>query len=47
VGENVTVANFRTMLRYCTDNKLARFTFWEVNRDPTLAFTKVIGEFKG
>jgi len=47
VGENVTVAHFRTMLRYCTDKRLARFTFWELNRDPTLAFTKVIGEFRG
>ena len=44
-GENVTVANFKTMLAYAHQHKLARFTFWELNRDGNLQYTKVIGQF--
>jgi hypothetical protein len=33
VGENVSVANFRTMLSYAQLHHLARLTFWSVNRD--------------
>ena len=33
VGENVSVANFRTMLAYAQAHLLARLTFWSVNRD--------------
>jgi hypothetical protein len=33
VGENVSVANFRTMLAYAQLHHLARFTFWSVDRD--------------
>ena len=47
-GENVTVKNFETMLAYCEQHKLARFTYWELNRDnANLDYTKVIGRFKG
>jgi hypothetical protein len=33
VGENVSLANFRTMLAYAQLHHLARLTFWSVNRD--------------
>lgn len=33
VGENVSVADFRTMLAYAQVHHLARLTFWSVNRD--------------
>jgi chitinase len=47
-GENVTVGDFKTMLAYCQQHSLARFTYWELNRDNNgLAYTKVIGQFKG
>ncbi len=46
-GENVKVADFRTMLAYCQQHHLARFTFWELNRDGGLAYTKVIAQYKG
>jgi len=46
-GETVTVANFKTMLAYCQQHHLARFTFWEINRDGNLQYTKVIGQFHG
>jgi hypothetical protein len=47
-GENVSVANFRTMLQYCQQHHLARFTYWELNRDNgNLDYTKVIGQFTG
>jgi hypothetical protein len=42
---NVTVANFNTMLAYCQQHHLARFTFWELSRDPSLKYTRVIGKF--
>jgi hypothetical protein len=44
---NVTVGNFNTMLAYCRTHHLARFTFWELSRDPTLKYTRVIGQFTG
>jgi chitinase len=44
-GETVTVANFDTMLTYAHQHHLARFTFWELNRDGKLQYTKVIGQF--
>jgi hypothetical protein len=48
VGENVSVDNFNAMLGYCQAHKLARFTYWELNRDTkNLDYTKVIGQFKG
>jgi glucosylceramidase len=33
VGENVSVADFRTTLAYAQAHHLARLTFWSVNRD--------------
>jgi chitinase len=33
MGGVVTVADFRVMLRYVQAHHLARFTFWNVNRD--------------
>jgi chitinase len=45
---NVTVTNFETMLGYATAHNLGRFTYWELSRDNgSLAYTKVIGKFKG
>jgi hypothetical protein len=47
-GGNVTVANFKTMLAYCQQHNLARFTYWEMHLDnKNLDYTKVIGQFKG
>ncbi|MBG6141507.1 chitinase [Longispora fulva] len=46
-GETVTVANFRTMLGYANSHHLARYTFWELNRDGKLDYTKVIAQFTG
>jgi chitinase len=46
-GENVTVAHFKTMLKYCQQHHLARFTFWELNRDGNLQYAKVVGQFHG
>ena len=44
----VTVGAFNTMLKYCQQHHLARFTYWELNRDTGgLSFTKVIGKFQG
>ncbi|HEV7657890.1 MAG TPA: RICIN domain-containing protein [Mycobacteriales bacterium] len=33
VGENISIANFRTMLAYAQLHHLARLTFWSVDRD--------------
>jgi hypothetical protein len=33
VGEQVNLADFRTMLGYAQQHHLARLTFWSVNRD--------------
>src|SRR2546430_396866 len=46
-GENVTVQDFKNMLGYVQQHHLARFTFWELNRDGNLQYTKVIAQYKG
>jgi chitinase len=46
-GENVTVKDFQNMLGYEQQHHLARFTFWELNRDGNLQYTKVIAQYKG
>jgi hypothetical protein len=47
-GGNVTVDNFNGMLGYAEAHHLGRFTYWELSRDnSSLAYTKVIGKFKG
>jgi chitinase len=46
-GENVSVQDFRNMLTYERQHGLARFTFWELNRDGNLQYTKVIAQYKG
>ena len=47
-GEFVSVGDFNAMLGYCTAHNLARYTYWELNRDNgNLDYTKVIGKFKG
>ncbi len=46
-GENVTVKDFQNMLGYVQQHHLARFTFWELNRDGNLQYTKVIAQYKG
>jgi hypothetical protein len=46
-GENVSVQDFKNMLAYEQQHHLARFTFWELNRDGNLQYTKVIAQYKG
>src|SRR6266536_208744 len=46
-GENVSVQDFKNMLAYERQHHLARFTFWELNRDGNLQYTKVIAQYKG
>jgi hypothetical protein len=46
-GENVTVQDFKNILGYVQQHHLARFTFWELNRDGNLQYTKVVAQYKG
>jgi hypothetical protein len=46
-GENVSVQDFKNMLAYEQQHHLARFTFWELNRDGNLQYTKVVAQYKG
>ena len=47
VGENVTLEDFEQMRGYAEQHGLARLTFWSVNRDPGLDFTRVFAQYGG
>ncbi|WP_109506168.1 chitinase [Nocardioides speluncae] len=47
VGENVTLEDFGQMRSYAQQHGLARLTFWSVNRDPSLDFTRVFAQYGG